>query len=110
MINYGSGLQSYSSILLAIGQRTQTLRLSRNWTQQELANRSGVGVATLHRFEKTGHVSFENALRIATALGVESTFEHLFEIPKHTSLDEVLGQNKVTPRKRARRTGGTRVK
>ncbi|MGK5082702.1 helix-turn-helix transcriptional regulator [Bdellovibrionota bacterium FG-1] len=109
MINSRTGLESYSNILLAIGQRTQALRLSRNWTQQEHADRSGIGVATLHRFEKTGHVSVENALRIATALGAESTFERLFETPKYTSLDEALGQNKVTSRKRAIRTGGTGV-
>ncbi len=94
MINYVTSLKSFSEILLALGQRAQALRLSRNWTQQEIADRSGVGVATIHRFEKSGQVALENALRIATVLGVEAGFERLFE---------ALGQTSESLRKRARK-------
>ncbi|MGK5087282.1 helix-turn-helix transcriptional regulator [Bdellovibrionota bacterium FG-2] len=86
-----------------MSQRAKSLRLTQNWTQQEIADRSGVGVATIHRFEKTGQVSIENALRIATALGVEATFERLFETPKYKSLDEALGPSTTSTRKRARK-------
>jgi transcriptional regulator with XRE-family HTH domain len=105
MVDHMLGLESFAETLQALAGRARDLRLLQNWTQQELARRSGVGVATLHRFEKTGQVSFENALRIATALGVEAGFGRLFEAPKYTSLDEVLERSKGPGRRRARKRG-----
>ena len=72
-------------------------------SQAELAARAGVGVATIHRFEKTGTASIENVLRIATALRVETMFDKLFEAPAYTSLDEALARPEDATRKRAPR-------
>jgi transcriptional regulator with XRE-family HTH domain len=75
-------------------------------SQAELAARAGVGVATIHRFEKTGTASIENVLRIATALRVETVFDKLFEAPAYTSLDEALARPDVaaTRQRAPRRT------
>lgn len=81
---------AYPQTLAALGRRARALRLIQKLQQQELALRAGVGVATLHRFEKTGQCSLENALRIASALGAGQGFERLFEIPKYASIDDVL--------------------
>lgn len=89
--------------LRAIGQRARQLRLLRRWRQAELAERAGVGVATIHRFEKTGSSSLENALRIAIALNAEAAFDRLFEAPAYTSLDEALARPETTARQRAPR-------
>ncbi len=69
----------------------------------ELAERAGVGGATVHRFEKTGASSLENVLRIATALDAESAFDKLFEEPPYASLDEALARPKAMARQRAPR-------
>lgn len=90
-------------MLRAIGQRARQLRLLRSWRQAELAERAGIGVATIHRFEKTGSSSLENALRIAVALGAEAGFDRLFEAPAYTSLDEALARPAATTRQRAPR-------
>jgi len=48
------------------------LRESQFLTQRELAEKSGVGVATIARIEKgTRHPTFRTIKRLAAALGVE---------------------------------------
>lgn len=100
MIGYGA---SFQETLRAIGERARQLRLLRKLRQDEVAARAGVGVATVHRFEKTGTASFENVLRIAAALQAEAGFDKLFELPAYSSLDEALQRPAVTRRQRAPR-------
>ena len=46
------------------------LRESRSWTQEHLANASGVSLRTIQRIEADGSASAESRLSIAAALGV----------------------------------------
>ena len=89
--------------LRALGERARQLRLVRKLRQDELATRAGIGVATVHRFEKTGSASIENVLRIAAALEVEGGFDQLFEAPAYSSLDEALERPAIARRQRAPR-------
>src|SRR5689334_20718474 len=100
MIDY---LNSFQETLQALGKRSRRLRLIRNLRQEELASRAGVGIATIRRFEKTGSASIETVLRIASALGVELSFDKLFEAPPYVSIDEALTRQQVAQRKRAPR-------
>jgi len=100
VIEYGRPLRE---TLSAIGARARQLRLLRKLRQDELATRAGVGVATIHRFEKTGTASIENVLRIATALNADAAFAKLFEAPAYASLDEALTRPAATKRQRAPR-------
>ncbi len=95
---------TFRDTLRAIAARAKQLRLVRGLRQAELAARAGVGVATIHRFEKTGTASIENVLRIATALDADAVFEKLFEAPPYASLDEALARPEVTRRRAPRRT------
>ncbi len=87
--------------LRAVGERAKRLRLVANLPQAALARQAGVGLATLQRFEATGKVSLENALRIAIALRAERDFEQLFAPPPATTLDEAMRPEKPL-RQRAR--------
>ena len=100
MIDYDPPLQE---VLRALGARARQLRLLRELLQEELAERAGVGVATVRRFEKTGTASIENVLRIATALGADRNFEQLFEAPAYASLDEAIARPEIAKRRRAPR-------
>lgn len=75
--------------------------MQRKLRQEEVAARAGVGVATIHRFEKSGTASLESALRIAVALRAEAGIEKLFEAPLYASLDEALAQPEAAARRRA---------
>src|SRR5687768_15364255 len=93
---------SYDRILKEAGQRCRALRILRGLKQGDLARRAGVGVATVHRFERSGHASFENVVRIATALGAEEAFAALFAAPKYQSLDDALAREELPERQRVR--------
>lgn len=85
-----------------LGHRAQHLRLAQNLTQQDVARRAGVGLATVQRFEKTGNASLRSLLKLAFVLGAEPGFEALFPLPEVRSIAEVLEQEATIERRRAR--------
>ncbi len=87
--------------MTACAQRAKELRLSENITQQELADRIGISVGTIKRFEKTGEIQFHILLKIALVLGRLDEFDELFTLSR-TPLS--LMNLKETPkRQRARK-------
>ncbi len=77
-------------------------RLGLELTQEGLAERSGVKLRTLRKFEQTGLVSLESFLKLSMALGCLQDFVNAAE-PSETefaSIDDVLLDNKIkTPKK-----------
>jgi len=67
-----------SDVMQRTAQRAKALRLEQNITQQELADKIGIAVGTVKRFEKTGEVQFNHLLRIALVLGRLDDFKTLF--------------------------------
>lgn len=65
-----------------------------------LAERSGVPLGTLKRFERTGQVALPTLLRIALALDAIHEIESWFQAPEVRSIDEALARQK--PRHRGR--------
>lgn len=92
----------FDDVLLGLAERARALRVLRRLRQEELAERAGVGVMTVRRFEKTGRASMENVLRIAFALRAEAGFEALFQAPKYRTLDEALAEPDVRRVQRVR--------
>jgi transcriptional regulator with XRE-family HTH domain len=85
-----------------IAKQAQKKRLSLNFSQQTLSDRSGVSLGVLKKFEQTGKISLESLLKIALVLGALEEFKDLFKQTKleHlTSLDELIKRKK---RKRGR--------
>lgn len=64
-----------------VGQRLKALRLAKGWTQEELADRSGVALSTLKLLESKGSGSFQRLVRVAVALGVDGELRGLFARP-----------------------------
>ena len=57
-------------ILEALSGQVRRTRLDKNITQQQLADKAGVGVATLRRFESgEGNLSLLNLIAVLRALG-----------------------------------------
>lgn len=82
-------LQSSREVARTLAQRIRALRLEREWTQEELADRAGIALSTYRRFERTGRVSLERLLRIALVLGALPQFDPVFRPPPASSLDEL---------------------
>jgi HTH-type transcriptional regulator / antitoxin HipB len=69
--------------------RARDLRLLVGWKQATLAARSGVTLASLKRFERTGKASLESLLRICHALGRLEDFDLVLRPPIARSLAEL---------------------
>ncbi|MFH1463122.1 MAG: helix-turn-helix transcriptional regulator [Pseudomonadota bacterium] len=74
---------------MQISARVRASRLRRTWTQQELADRAGMSLSSLRRFERTGEISFLSLVRIAVALDAVEGLEAIFPERPQT-LDELL--------------------
>ncbi|MBE6367209.1 MAG: helix-turn-helix transcriptional regulator [Lentisphaerae bacterium] len=101
MTNIDFNLKSPVDVMLSIAQRAKALRLEQNITQQELADKVGIAIGTVKRFEKSGEIQFNHLLRIALVLGRLDEFSDIFapaDIPY--SLYELKNDK---PRQRARK-------
>jgi transcriptional regulator with XRE-family HTH domain len=65
----------------AIGERLRVARLARGWTQEELAERSGIALSTLKLLEAKGQGSLQRLARVAVALNLDEELRDLFSRP-----------------------------
>lgn len=91
-----------------IGHRLRGFRLARGWTQEELAQRSGVAVSTLKLLEAKGQGSFQRLIRVAVALGVDGELRDLFSRSgTMESIEAVkLAERRRAPRRKRKGGGG----
>ena len=82
-------LDTPEDVARRLAEKVQALRLARNWKQATLAERSGVSLGSLQRFERTGLVSLQNLLKLAFALGRLSDFEQPLQPPPAGSIAEL---------------------
>ncbi|MES2475158.1 MAG: helix-turn-helix transcriptional regulator [Verrucomicrobiota bacterium] len=82
-------LNQRNPVVLAreIGQQLKRLRLAKGWTQDELAEKSGVAVSTLKLLEAKGSGSFQRLIRVAIALGVDGELRGLFS--QHEAMESI---------------------
>ena len=99
---FADPLQTPREMSKLLATRSKALRLARNWKRTTLAQRSGVTVASLKRFESTGKVSLDNFLRLCDALGRLSEFDGLLQPPPAQSLAELERKAHQPPPKRGR--------
>ena len=59
-------------------------------SQQELAQKSGVSLGSIKRFETKNEISLQSFIKIAIALDLDGDFESLFSTKTYTSIDEVI--------------------
>ncbi len=92
-----------ADLIIQIAEQAKKKRLSLNFTQRSLAERSGVSLGVLKNFERTGKISLESLLKIALVLDALTEFSALFQ-PKspesYPSLDQLLKQQKSRQRGR----------
>ncbi len=87
----------------AIAENIRNRRLATGFTQQGLAKRSGVSLATLRKFEQKGIISLESFLKLAMVLEALEDVVGATElsVTEYSSIDEVLeAERKKPPRKK----------
>ena len=71
-------LKTPLDVMKELSQKVKALRLEQNITQQELADKVGIAIGTVKRFEKTGEIQLKYLLQIALVLGRLNEFSNLF--------------------------------
>jgi len=85
-------------------ENMRALRLEKELTQEGLAERSGVSLASLRKFEQKGLISLESFFKLAMTLGCLESLVEAVE-PKNenfSSIDDVLKNKKDKKRQRGR--------
>ena len=86
----------------ALCKRLESIRLSRNITQEQLAREAGVSLRTIGRLEKGQGVSLDTFIRVMMALRIQHNLEALLPDPAIRPIERVGMSAKE--RKRARST------
>jgi transcriptional regulator with XRE-family HTH domain len=95
-------LETPEQVSQKLAARAKALRLARGWKQATLAERSGVSLASLRRFEDSGKVSLQSLLDLAFALNRLDDFEGLLQPPPASSIAELERAEQRPVRKRGR--------
>ncbi|MEM9558155.1 MAG: helix-turn-helix transcriptional regulator [Acidobacteriota bacterium] len=96
-------LREPDEVATDLAARLRVLRLERGWKQTTLADRSGVSLGSLRRFESTGQVSLQSLLALADALRRLDEFDGLLQPPVARSIDELEDQERRRSAPRRRR-------
>lgn len=96
-------LETPEQVAEQLAARARALRLALGWKQRTLAERSGVTLASLRRFESTGKVSLDNLLALAFALYRLDDFGPVFQPPEASSIAELEAAERQPRRQRGRR-------
>ncbi len=98
----GVSLETPEQVSRKLAARVKALRLAKGWKQTTLAERSGVSLASLRRFEESGRVSLQSLLDLAFTLNRLDDFDALLQPPRAASLAELEAAEKRPARKRGR--------
>ncbi len=90
-------LKTPQEIRQELAARAKGRRLALNISQQELAERSGVSLGSIKRFESSGLISLSSLLEISLVLGCLDGFANLF-----AAKGEPLSLFEAEPKKRKR--------
>ncbi len=82
--------KTWKEINNEIASNVQKLRKRKKISQKELAEKSGVSLGSIKRFEQTGEISLQSLTKIAIALRAEDELESLFTSANFESIEEIL--------------------
>ena len=88
-----------------LAENIRQRRLQMDLTQEGLAERSGVSLSTLRKFEQKGNISLESFLKLLSVIGgLEEVINALKpNIPNFKSIDDVLKTEAEIIKKRGRK-------
>ena len=97
-------LKSESDILQEVANTLRAHRSALGWRKVDLAQKSGVAIATLRRFERTGKVGFYALAKLLVSLGLADRFLAALKPPAETpkSIAAFLSEGQSKPPQRVR--------
>ena len=97
----GYTLDNQDDIAKGIADDFRRRRIEKNITRDQLAERSGVAVSNIVRFEQKGLISLRNLISLAIALGYTSELRNVFAEPKYSTMEELTQIRKNSKKKKA---------
>ena len=96
-------VDDYNPVAIAktISKQFKDRRLEQNVTQEALAQKSGVSLGSIKRFETKAEISLKNLLMLAVVLNTTSEFFELFSKKQYNSIAEIVAEKKQKSRQRA---------
>lgn len=82
------------SIKDGVAGRFRNARRMAKISQMTMAERSGVSLGSIKRFERTGEISLSSLIKLALVLGYEEDFNDLFRRKNYQSIFEVVNEGK----------------
>ncbi|MBR4536275.1 MAG: helix-turn-helix transcriptional regulator [Bacteroidales bacterium] len=64
-------------------------RVEKGLTREQVAERAGVAVSNVVRFEQKGLISLKNLIELALVLGYKAEIKGLFANPKYSTMEEL---------------------
>jgi transcriptional regulator with XRE-family HTH domain len=83
-----------SEVSLELAARLKKIRKQLKLSQADLAERSGVSLGSLKRFENSGKISLDSLLKLAHLLGKLADFDKLLQLDPSMNDIEKLFTNK----------------
>lgn len=80
-------------VAMELAEKEKEKRKYKKLTQKQLAERAGVSLGSLKRFEQTGEISLMSLLKLAFVLDSLKDFEKLFPKPEYKSIQEIIDAN-----------------
>ena len=94
-------LESVDDVAMKMANDFRARRIEKNLTREQVAEKSGVAVSNIVRFEQKGLISLKNLIGIAMALEYTSEIKTIFEQPKYSTMEELSQIRKNTGKKKA---------
>ena len=77
-----------------LANRVSQIRKRRKISQIELADKSGVSLGSIKRFETSGQISLVSLTKIAIALGCSNEITEMFTDVPYQNIEEVISDNR----------------
>lgn len=85
-----TNMDNILSIKTMLTERFRNARRTAKMSQMTIAQRSGVSLGSIKRFERTGEISLSSLLKLAFVLGYEDDFNTLFQRKNYQSIFDVV--------------------
>ncbi len=97
----GYTFDNADDIAMVLANDFRKRRIEKNMTREQVAEKSGIAVSNIVRFEQKGLISLKNLIGIAMAMEYTSEVKSLFAEPKYSTMEELTQIRKNTSKTRA---------
>lgn len=85
----GFTLDNADDIAKTLADDFRKRRIEKNLTREQVAEKSGVAVSNIARFEQKGLISLKNLICMAMAMEYTREVKSLFAEPKYSTMEEL---------------------